>query len=147
MIYRLLYRLLYDSPDVRDRVGTRIYPERAPASVVRPFIVLRFAGSTVNAHLSNETGLAERLMQIDYFDDTASGAESGMERVRLLLSGYSGDVDVLDDLGDEQTLSVVVNLDDVGLIPYAPQDGSDKWIYRASTEAQVFHSQDVPTHV
>jgi hypothetical protein len=55
---------------------------------------------------------------------------------------------VLNDVGGETTVAVSsINLLRPGMFLDAPTDGSDAWTKRFSGDFEVFHSQDVPTHV
>jgi hypothetical protein len=148
VIYRLLYKLLHDQADIRDRVGTRIYAENVPAGVQGECIVIRLISGEAQNHLANEADLAQRDVQIDFYAARAAAAESGFELVRLLLSGFSGEVDVLNDQGSVTAVEVSsINLLRPGMFLDAPTDGTDVWTKRFSGDFEVFHSQDVPTHV
>lgn len=142
-----MYKLLHDSAEVRNRVGTRIFPEHAPANTQGACIVLRhISGTTIDA-VENETGLADNTMQVDFYDETITKCESGYQRIRNRLSAYRGDVDILGDGGTEETIVVTgINLLRPGALVESPRDGSDKWSCRYSADFQIFHSQDVPTH-
>lgn len=147
MIYRILYSLLNGSPDIRNRVGSRIYPERVPAGVAGECIVISHISSEVESHLLNESDCAIPTMQIDFYSNSTSKAHSGYQLIRNLLSGYSGDVAHLSDDGGEETTHISsCNLISPGMLEEEPADGSDQWIYSYSADFQIFHSQSVPTH-
>lgn len=147
MIYRILGKLMHDSAEIRDRVGSRIYFENAPAGVTGECIILRHLSGTVNQHLGNEADVAQPLMQIDFYADSVAKAHSGYQLVRNLLSGYRGTATYLDDDGDEATSEIQgCNLLRPGMLVNDPRDGSDEWSYRYSADFEVFHSQSVPTH-
>lgn len=148
MIYRLLYRLLHDAPDIRNRVGTRIFSHNAPAGTKGECIILRRISGTVNSHLTNEATLAQSTMQIDFYAKTARDAESGGELVRMLLSGYQRSaVSVLNLQGTETSVTLdACNLLRPGEVVDEPRDGSDQWSYRSIADYELFYSQDVPTH-
>lgn len=155
MIYRLLGKLMYDSPDIRDRVGTRIYFEYAPELKAIPvdqrgpcIIIRNFSGSA-ETHLQNECGMAMPMVQVDCYDASSSKAHSLYELVRLRLSGFGPDTvdDVLDDDGDTVDVFVAaIVLRRPGMYVEQPRDASDKWTHRYTADFEVFHSQSVPTH-
>lgn len=148
MIYRLMYKLLHDSADIRHRVATRIFAEHAPASTQGACIIIRHISGTAIDAVENETGLADNTIQIDFYDENITKCESGYQLIRNRLSGYRGDVDILDERGEEETITVTgINLLRPGGLVESPQDSSDKWTCRYSADFQVFHTQDVPTHV
>jgi hypothetical protein len=149
MIYRLLYKMLHDAPDVRNLVGVRIYGGHAPDETQGPCIVLRKLSSTINSHLRNEASIAQPTVQIDYYDSSMSKAEAGGEIIRLLLSGYQRAVfSVIGPTGALIDVTVdSVQLRRAGEVIDEPRDASDRWSYRHSADYEVFHSQAVPTHV
>lgn len=147
MIYQLLYKLLHDGAAIRNRVGTRIVARRAPADTPGEYIVLNIVGGTAHNHLSNEAGIGERVIQVSYFADSASAAQSGIELVRLRLSGFKGDVEILDPAGDLREYTVQANLITSNDFASEPQNASDKWSHQSTADFQVFFEQDVPTHV
>lgn len=154
MIYRLLGKLLYDQPDVRNRVGTRIWLENQPAfnSLAADqkgacIIIRNFSGST-ETHLTNECDMAMPMVQVDFYDASATKAHSGFELVRRLLSGYGPEtVAVLNDEGEEEDVFVSsIILRRPGMYTEEPRNGSDVWVHRYTGDFEVFHSQSVPTH-
>jgi hypothetical protein len=149
MIYRLLYKLLHDQPDVRNVVGTSIFAEHAPDNHKGPCIILRVISGTVNSHLLNESDVAQPMVQVDAYDETRLKAERLGNLVRLLLSGYQPtNVALLDPTGGAVTVRVQgINLIRPGMQIEPPQDDSDRWRYRWSADYEVFHTQDEPTHV
>lgn len=147
MIYRLIYALLQDSPDITDRVGTRVYARKAPANVSGEYIILSIVGSTVHNHLQNEASTGERMVQVSFFGDSATAAESGFELVRMRMSGFSGEVEALDPQGDLRDYTVQANLVTPNDQVSEPRDASDRWAHQYSGDFQVFYEQDAPTHV
>lgn len=156
MIYRLLGKMMYDSPDIKNRVSSRIYFEYAPELKKIPLdqrgpcIVIRKVSGTAETHLQNECDKYAARMQIDCYDSTPTNAESLNELVRLKLSGFGPATveGVLGSDGNEHDIrvdSIIRGTD--GMYTDEPRDGSDKWTHRYLTEYEVFHSQSVPTHV
>lgn len=147
MIYRILYSLLHGSADIRNRVGARIYPERVPAGVEGECIVVSHVSSEVENHLQNESDCAIPTIQLDFYSNTVTTAESGYQLIRNLLSGFRGDVVHLGSDGEEETTHISgCNLIGPGMLEEEPADGSDQWIFSYSADFQIFHSQSVPTH-
>jgi hypothetical protein len=147
MIYRLLYKVLHDSAAVRDRVATRIYPRMAPNGVTGERIVLNVISGIAHNHVSNEVGVGERIVQVSCFADSAVAAESGFELVRLRLSGFKSDIEILDPAGTPREYTFQANLINANDLVSEPRDASDKGAYQHSGDFQVFYEQDVPTHV
>lgn len=155
MIYRIIGKLLHDSPAIRDRVASRIHFENAPAQdplnptrTMGECIIIRYLSATVNNHLLNESDCAQPMVQIDFYAESVSKAHSGYQAIRNLLSGFNGEATLLDDVGTEATTRIsACNLIRPGMLLEEPQDSSDKWRYRYSADFEVFHSQSVPSHV
>jgi hypothetical protein len=147
VIYRLGYKLLYDGADVRDRVATRIYAGQAPGGVAGEHIVMKVVGSQIHNHLTNEAAIGERMLQVSFFADTAVKAESGFELVRLRMSGFDDELEMLDPAGETRNYSIQANLVAANDQVSSPQDASDRWAHQHSGDFQVFFEQDVPTHV
>lgn len=145
MIYRLLYKLLYDAPNVVDRVGTRIFAEHAPQKTQGACIIIRNLSGSAENHMGGETDCAMPTVQVDAYDSSAPRAEELYQAVRNRISGFRGNVSVLDSTGSEQTVSVhEIALRRPGMFIEEPRDASDKWTYRYSADFEVFHSQSVP---
>lgn len=148
MIYRILGKLMHDSAAIRNRVGSRIFFENAPAGTQGECIIIRHLSGTANAHLLNESDCAQPMVQIDFYADSSSKAHSGYQLIRERLSGFSGAASYLDDDGEEATADVFgVNLLRPGALVNEPRDASDKWSYRFTADFEVFHSQTVPSHL
>jgi len=154
MIYRLLYKLLHDSDDIRNRVGSRIFAENAPAprldAYKRPipeeYIVLRNFSGSADYHLEAETDCANPTVQIDCHATPATAAESLYQLVRNRLSGFSGVVDVLGEGGTEEEMTVhECRIIRPGMTVESPRDASDQWSYNHSADFEIYHSQSVPT--
>ena len=135
MIYRLLYKLLHDSAEVRNVVGSRIYAEHAPDSSQGACIILRVLSGDAHYHLTAESDCANPTVQVDCYDETTTKAHRLYQHVRNRLSGYSGSVDVLDEDGTET--SVVVSELTIlrpGALVDEPRDASDRWSCRWSAD-------------
>lgn len=154
MIYRLLGKLMHDQPDIRNRVGTRIWFENQPefnklaADQRGPCIIIRNFSGSAETHLQNECDMAMPMVQIDAYDQTATKAHSLHELIRNLLSGYGpATVSVLNDEGEEEDVRVSsIILRRPGMYTEEPRNGSDVWVHRYTSDYEVFHSQSVPTH-
>lgn len=146
MIYRILYKLLHDSEEVRNRVGTRIFAENAPESTQGACIILRNLSGRAESGLDGETDCAMPTLQLDCYDDSATKAESLFQRVRNRLSGYRGTVEVLDIDNAVTDIDVhEITLLRPGMFIEEPRDASDRWSYRYSGDFEVYHEQSVPT--
>ena len=154
MIYRLLGKLMYDQPDIRNRVGSRIWFENQPefnklaADQRGPCIIIRNFSGSAETHLQNECDMAMPMVQIDAYDQSATKAHSLHELIRSLLSGYGpATVSVLNDEGEEEDVRVSsIILRRPGMYTEEPRNGSDVWVHRYTSDYEVFHSQSVPTH-
>ncbi len=154
MIYRLLGKLMYDQPDIRNRVGSRIWFENQPefnklaADQRGACIIIRAISERSETHLQNECDMAQPMVQIDAYDENPTKADSLNELIRLLLSGYGpATVSVLDSSGDETDVFVSsIVKQSGGMATEEPVNGSDRWVYRRFSVYEVFHSQSVPTH-
>jgi iron-sulfur cluster repair protein YtfE (RIC family) len=149
MIYRLLYKMLHDAPEVANVVGARIFAEHAPENTIGACLVLNVISGTINSHLQNESDVAQPMVQVDCYDETPLKAERLYQRVRNLLSGWQpSSIDVLSWEGTDASVRVqAINLIRPGMSIEPPADASDRWKYRYSADFEVFHTQDVPTHV
>lgn len=150
MIYRILYSLLHESANIRDKVGTRIWAENAPAGEPpkkdEPYLVLKNFSGSAESHMAGESDCAMPMIQIDCHDKTANLAEQLYQRVRNRVSGFRGTVDVVDDDSIPTTVAIhEIKLLRPGMTIESPQDASDRWSYNHSADFDVFHEQSVPT--
>jgi hypothetical protein len=146
MIYRLLYKLLHDAEEVRNIVGTRIYPEHAPEKSQAACIILRHMSGEAEYHLAGESDCAHGIIQVDCYDASTTKAHRLYQWVRNAISGYRGVAAVLGDGGTEEDVMVSeITILRPGALVDEPRDASDKWSYRWSADFNVFYSQSVPT--
>ena len=128
-----------DSDDIRDRIDGRVYSGRVPDKGKLPCIVLEIISTSRIYSTKNETGLTESIIQVDIYGDTNTEVDQLAELVRNRTSGYSGCA------GDETIKDVLIIRE--SQTREQPKDGSGDWVYRFSTDYQVFYVTAVPTHV
>ena len=85
--------LLVNNAAVAALVGARVYPLRAPQNASLPFVIyLGDVGEDITYSADGETGLVAKLMQFDSYATTYDVAVDLDDKIRLVLSGYSGTV-------------------------------------------------------
>lgn len=147
MNYHIVYQLIQDSQDLRDRVAHRVYPERAPKGTAVDYVVIRHVSGNVEYSLQNEIDCANPTFQLDYYAKTATLATSGFRLLRNRLSAYRGTVTVNVD-GTPTDIAVdSILCRRPGIVIEEPIDGSDQWTIRSSSVWEMFYQQSVPTHV
>lgn len=148
MIYRLIYKLLFDCLEFRSRVGTRIFAEHAPANTAGECCVIRIISGAAEYGLDSECDCARPMVQLDFYSENATKAESLYQIARNRLSGFYGSVDVLNASGVEEPVDVSeCLLIRPGALVDEPRDASDRWTHRWSADFDIVHSQSVPTLV
>ena len=77
--------------DVGALVVARVYPDHAPTSAARPYIVLTQVPSTTRVrHFGGPGRLATTTIQVEAYDDHAAAAEVLGTLIRLLIDGLKG---------------------------------------------------------
>ena len=90
-IKRAFREYLINDIDVGALVDSRIYPDHAPTSAVRPYIVLTQVPTTSRErHFGGPSKLATSTIQVEGFADHAADAESLATTVRLSVDGLKG---------------------------------------------------------
>lgn len=133
-----LITYLLTKSGVTDLVGTRVYPIRAPQSqTTYPLIVVTRVGSARVTDMGGEVGLAHARIQIDCWGKTQLSVINVEDAVRLVLSGYTGTAGTI-----AVRRAVYVGDNDA---PVRPNDGSDVWVSRRSTDWDIWHTETAAT--
>lgn len=114
-------------------VSTRIYQDRAPRPIARPYLIIqRITGDHLRG-LGGPHGIAQFDLQIDAVADTAQARDELCEAVRLALDGQLG------SFGSGATAALVQHLEvGEGLSFYEqPEDGGDAGVYRRVLEISI----------
>lgn len=85
-----LYSYITSLSIVSNNCGTRVYPNFAPSSAVKPYIVFETVNHDSIHHLDDVSALNNKLMSFDVYSDTALEADSIAEGLRQALDGYKG---------------------------------------------------------
>ncbi len=107
-------------------VGTRIYPNSLPQNPVFPALTYALVSAPHDHTLTDAAGIVRARIQFDAYGYKLSEAVAITEAIRLALQRYTGSfgakVVLASKLANEQDLSI------------APQDASQSWLYRKSSD-------------
>jgi hypothetical protein len=92
MIEDAVYTHLAADSGVAALVVKRIYPGLAPESPTYPLIVFRFISEISHPAMGGDVGIVERRLQVDCWDETATGAQQLGDAVTTALSRFMGTV-------------------------------------------------------
>jgi hypothetical protein len=110
----------------------RVYPNRAPQGVDRPFIVVRrISGAPVITYNAGPTTLGGRQVQVDSYADSYAGADGLALAVMAALNGYAGTVASIDVRG--------VLLQDVSDDYEPPVHADEAGIHRVSLDFLIWN--------
>jgi hypothetical protein len=129
---------LRDSAAIRDRVASRVYPNKAPAGTRGETIILTEVTATRQYSLTNEIDQRSVLLQVDCYSDQAYKSESLFDLVRNRLSGHRGTAGSATIHG--------TRIIGEGASVEQPADSSDQWIHRYRGDFEFFHGVTAPDH-
>lgn len=136
MIERDLRSYFYDSQNIQDIVGERIYVGHVPRGVTGPAIVVSFVTSEHYTHLHGEIGVRVSRIQVDCYHINAAQVSGLADAVQNRLSGYRGMA--------AGTFIQSATLEDRGYSEEQPDDASDKWTSRQRCDFRITHTQPTP---
>lgn len=115
----------------------RMYLLNAPQAAARPLIVFRLMGSEALHNLTDYSGTTRDILEIECQSYTDTGAKALKELVRKKLDSYRGTMG--------STYVNRIHLSDESDDYTTPQNASDKGIYHAFMEYEVWHSETAPS--
>lgn len=124
-------------------VGTRIYPEFAPDSVVKgsqEYVVYSQASNTHTRHFGGSSGLTVPRFIFEIFGRTPTLVEAVADAFRVSLDGLR---DSTMGTGNLDVRNWRLETDATGFIP--PTDGSDRGTYIRRLDFMITHAESVPT--
>lgn len=131
-----IYTRLSGEVRITNLVGTRIYPNVAPLSAVKPYITFFIISEEHEHHMGGASGLAHPTVQFDIWADSNQDAEAIAEQIRDVCDGYRGTVDSVNirrmHLESRQT----------GIT--APLDGSDAAVHRVTVDYSMSVLESIP---
>lgn len=137
-----IYDYLSTHATVIAQVSTRIYPDDAPTSAVRPYIVYERSAqigvhSVNGSPASTATGLTRANVMIDAFADTSLKAEQVAEAVRDAIDGFQGTMSGVDVRH--------VTISNIRDSVENPEDGSEVFVHRVSLDLTIWYNRSVPS--
>jgi len=137
MIERDLRSYLSGFTAVRDASPGGIWPGKSPRNHKGARIILREISTTRTYSIGNESGLSEKIVQVDSYAETPAKAEEMFQAVRNVLSGYSGLA------GDSEIQGTRIVSE--GTMDEPPENESDVWTHRYRADFALYYPQAVPT--
>lgn len=125
---------------ITDRVGTRIYPGRAPRSTTGETIILQEIVSQPVYGIDLECGQHDKLIQIDCYAISPRNAYTLAETVRTAMSGYQGTIGTTSPIA-VQSCRILSS----GQETEQPADSSDQWIHRYRMDFALFAAASIPS--
>ena len=133
-----IYAHLAADTDVIALTSTRIYPHEAPSSATLPYITFYQISGPHAHHLTAAAGMTEPRIQIDCWADSALGAETLADKVRLAMDGFRGTM--------SSTTVRMCHLDDEGMDFFdKAQSAREGGIFRKRLDFLIWHTESVPT--
>lgn len=115
----------------------RMYLLNAPQGVARPLIVYRLVGAEAFHHLRDYTGNTRDVIEFDIQSHTDTGAKTLKELVRRKLDSYRG------TMGSTYVNRVYLSDESDDYTP--AQNASEKGIYHALLEFEIWHTETAPS--
>lgn len=129
-----VYTILKDAAAVSALVGSRIYPLKAPAKVVKPYVTYQRISGNRWRSFDGPTGTAQPRIQVDAYATTYAAAKGLADAIRRTLDGYAGSV---------ATTSGPVRIGGISLMTDRDlfEDDIDPALYRVSMDFMVTHGE------
>jgi Protein of unknown function (DUF3168) len=131
-----LIQFLYDSPAVRNRLGSRIFPAVARQGEQLPYLAMKQLGTERHYDLAGEDGLASVVLQLSVCAITDSDAREISEIVRNRLSGYRGLM--------ESTFVHGCTIENQREQQLKPSTGGEQWLHVHNTDYRLTFNQTIP---
>ncbi len=119
----------------RTFIADRMFPQKAPQNVQRPYVVFKRISGNPERHMRGAAAIAQARIQLVSYASTYSTVKSVADAIRLSLDGFKGEVAVGSGTFYIRHLSLQNDLDDF----LAPQDGSDDGIHVVSQDWLIFY--------
>jgi len=87
-----LYAILQAASGVLALVSTRVYPDRAPDDVARPYIVYQLIGGERDQTQESAVSLSTQRFQLDCIAERSDKAKELAAEVKNALHGYTGTI-------------------------------------------------------
>lgn len=131
-----LYVFLSTYAPVVALVGTRIYPEMAPASAPFPYVVVQEISVESHYHLDGASGTHDTLVQVDCWALSSLASKTLARTIRLGLDGLSAAWDTLEIDG--------VFVESENDASQFAADGSERMYFRRVLTLSVWHEREIP---
>lgn len=122
----------------------KIFYDRAPEVIAKPYILITVVAVNRFYTLLNEADAASIVVQVDVWHTDTNEMEKLAEAIRLAMSGTQNVFWGNPDAGGRYVFSAKILREDVNAD--RPQDGSDRWVYNFSRDYDITHREPVPTH-
>jgi hypothetical protein len=123
-------------------VSTRIYPQSAPQSAVRPFITFERISADHHHHMTAASGLVKAVIQATAWAEDYSTAKTVAEAMREAADGYRGTITI--SVGVALTNCHIMISNERDVVEW-PQDGSDAPRRGVQIDFDFWHTESVPT--
>ena len=87
-----LYSYLTGISAITTLVSTRIYPDVAPETATRPYIIYQYVSSEHVRHMTAASDFASRRVQFDVYGDSALSVENVFDALRDALESKRGNI-------------------------------------------------------
>ncbi len=134
-----LFSELSTTAEVIAVVGTRIYPQVAPATVAYPFIVYSVISSLPEHHAGGASDLTNVSLQIDVWAETVGELLTIVEVIRNDLDGFKG------DMGTENLDIRSCFLETRRTFEEPDPRGRKAPVFRSDMDFSIWHVSSVPT--
>lgn len=131
-----LYAWLTASPEIEALVDDRIYPDRAPQGVVRPYVTFFVVATEPALHLTAGAGVTSSQVQLDIWADDNATRRSIADALFARLHGYVGDMPPL--YAQQVRFGGPTNSHE------RPNDAGEVGTFRGRCDVTIWHDEIVP---
>lgn len=127
--------------DITDKIGERVYINRAPSKTRTPYVIVSTVSGEPQYALSGEAGIAQAIVQVSVWDQDPNGvfvADEVAELIRDKMSGWRG------SWGDTYVSGCTLTNEPTAYGDN-PADSSDDWWHTVQQDFRVTHRRAVPT--
>lgn len=127
--------------DLTNKIGDRVYINRAPDKTPTPYMIVSMVSGDVPYSLQGEVGTVQPMIQIAVWERDPNGpfkADQVAELVRDKLSGWRG------NWGDTFVCDCSLQSEPIAL-EEPPEDGSGNWWHAVNQDYKVTHRRAIPS--
>ena len=142
-----LHRYLGNLAGIRAQVGGCLYVGRVPRQAVPLALTMRRISAETYYSLANEQELRHSIVEMSSWATNPKGFQHATaldELVRDALSGFDR-TNTHGGLMGGLAITGCTSISGPNDTTFKPEDGTDKWTFRVSTDYRICHEQAIPS--